>query len=66
MSHINALYNEYVTGNDPIPNQKRVLEEIPWLKKVDVVNHRSLSSYAHQPCSNLIVSITYQVRISQI
>jgi hypothetical protein len=40
VSQINALYNEFVNGNNPIPNQKKLLEDIEWLKTVDVLYDR--------------------------
>ena len=60
VTQITALYAEYINGKDPIPNQHRVLREIEWLKTVNVVYNRSLSSYAHQSCSDLIFAIKYQ------
>ena len=60
MTQITALYAEYLNGKDPIPNQQKVLNEIEWLKTVNVLYNRSVSSYAHQPCSDLIFAIKYQ------
>ena len=61
VTQITALYAQYINGKDPIPNQQQVLSEIEWLKTVDVLySNRSLSSYAHQSCSDLIFAIKYQ------
>ena len=55
-----ALYSEYIRGDFPLPNQQQVLSEIKWLKTVDVLYNRSVSSYASQQCSDLIFAIKYQ------
>ena len=66
VTQITALYAEFINGNDPIPNQEQVLNEIEWLKTVDVHYNRSLSSYAHQSCSDLIFAVKYQETPSKI
>ena len=62
-TQITALYAEYINGRAPIHNHQQVLREIEWLKTADVLYNRSVSSYIHQSCTDLVFAVKYQGKI---
>ena len=57
--HLNAIYNEYITGREAAPNHDQLLASVDWFKDKDLLYNRSFASYAHQPCSDFIVHVKF-------
>ena len=57
--HLNAIYNEYITGKDALHNQDQLLQSVEWFRGKDLLFEQSFASYAHQSCQDFIVHVKF-------
>ena len=61
LSQTNAIFDQYITGKEGgiTKEQEDILETIPWLKEVDLLQE-PITSFTWQDCSNMFLHISYQ------